>query len=240
MTPKEFGLGRNPSIIDGRDYKLAAFMPSDLGDLSGSNLWPFNGALLDQGDQGHCTGFGGGNFEINDPVNTPCTNAEAHRLYYLCKDFDGEPGAENGSTVRSIAKVLRSLGRISNYAFAVSTDEISYWLLHNGPVIVGTEWYEGMFLPDADNVIHPTGQLAGGHCFLLNAVCANQTYQIHNSWGDRWGVHGEALISVTDFAALFEYGGEALAAVELPLSDNKGCLPALMEALGSVLNRKGA
>jgi len=229
MTPKEFGLGRNESPADARDFKLASFMPEDLGDLSGAVLWQYNAYPLDQADAGHCVGFGGGNFEINAPIETPCTNDEANSLYYLCKIVDGEPRMENGSTVRSIAKVLRNIGRIDAYAFAERIDEITWWLLNRGPVIVGTMWAEGMFTPDANNIIHISGNIAGGHCYLLNGKTADGHYRIHNSWGMRWGVNGEALIAISDFNMLFQLNGEAMTAVELPPTQNKGCSALIAE-----------
>ena len=225
-----FGLGRNPSPVDPRDFKLSAFMPADLGDLSGSMAWPFNSAPLDQEDWGHCVGFGGANFQINDPVQGACTNQDGHDLYYMCKAEDGEPFMENGSTVRSIAKVLQKVGRIKNYAFATTVDEITYWLLNHGPVIVGTWWTDGMCAPDADNVIHPDGQVRGGHCYLLNGKTAAGYYRIQNSWGTRWGVNSESRISIADFQSLFVSGGEALSAVELPLkaAAKESCIASFM------------
>jgi hypothetical protein len=230
-----FGLGRNQSPLDIKDYKLASFMPKQFGDLSGSNYWPFNAEPLDQGDYGHCCGFGGADFGINFPVEDTYTNQTGHDFYYMCKIIDSEPKQENGSTVRSVAKVLQQVGRISNYAFASSTDEISYWLLNKGPVIAGTTWTQDMFTPDENNIIHPTGKVAGGHCYLLNEKKGN-FYGIQNSWDSRWGVSGKAYISIDDFAILFRSGGEVLAAVENPISNmvtqDQGCVVALLKLLG--------
>jgi hypothetical protein len=234
--PKNFGLGRNQSPLDIRDYRLASFMPQQFGDLSGSMYWPFMAEPLDQKDTGHCCGFGGADFGINNPIADNYTNQTGHDFYYKCKIVDGEPNQENGSTVRSIAKVLQQEGRISNYAFASSVDEVTYWLLNKGPVIVGTEWSEDMFSADFNNIIHPTGNVVGGHCYLLNEKTSTDLYGIQNSWGDRWGIKGRAYISIDDFSRLFRSGGEVLAAVEEPFSavSNKkdGCLTALLKMFG--------
>jgi hypothetical protein len=243
------GLGRNVSPIDKHDYPLRLYIPhfedlQKLKDLRGSSyIWPFNATSLDQGKYGHCVGFGGADWEINMPVEDVCTNQDGHDLYYLCKIEDGEPGEENGSTVRSIAKVLQNKGRLKNYAWAASVDEITYWLLKpdGGPVIVGVDWYYGMSTPDKNNIIHPTGGIAGGHCFLINGWINSdkEYYQFQNSWGPGWGVNGSALISVSDFAKLLEGQGEAMTAVEEPLGPipptpdpNPGCLKSVLKILG--------
>ena len=150
----------------------------------------------------------------------------------MAKEIDGEPGQENGTSVRTMAKVAQKIGRIKNYAFAFTTTEISWWLLNKGPVMVGTTWTYDMMNPDADNIVHITGGEAGGHFYFLNAKLIEDYYLIHNSWGARdWGINGEARISIPDFGILLRQGGEAIAAVEEPLTstpvENKGCLEAI-------------
>jgi hypothetical protein len=228
MVTNGFGLGRNVSPKDNRDYRLGAFLPMALGDLSGGRAWPFSHKPLDQGATPHCGGFGAADYGINDPVEDSYTDQDGHDFYYKCKIEDLEPGMENGTCVRSVAKVLQNAGRIQNYAFAASVDEITYWLLNNGPIIVGTGWTEGMFTPDEKNIIHPTGGVAGGHCYLLNEKTSDGFYGIQNSWNSMWGVNGKAYISITDFDTLFRDGGEAITAVELPIGvvptpQSKGC-----------------
>lgn len=232
-TTRSFG--RNPSPLDVKDYPLKSYIPRKVQDLSGRRQWNFLATALDQGQKPHCIGFAGANFGINDPIQDDYTNETGADFYYKCKIVDGEPGQENGSSVRSIAKVLRNEGRIANYAFTYATDEITWWLLNKGPLIVGTLWTAGMMIADDCNVIHPTGAIAGGHGYLLNAKTEFNYYRIQNSWNGYWGINGQAYISIADFAALLHSGGEALAAVECPLSEipvkNDGCLLAFIKAL---------
>lgn len=232
MDFSQFGLGRNISSFDNRDYRLAAYMPKQLGDLSGTMEWDYIGALLDQADKPHCSGFGAANFGNNPPVSDSFTNADGDRFYYLCKEIDREPGKENGSSARTVGKMLKQIGRINSYAFAANTDEMTYWLLHNGPVMCGTLWFMDMFTPDKDNVIHLTGGCPGdqGHFWIANAKYKEGFYRIHNSWNGYWGINGEALISIADMAFLLRNQGECMTAVELPIGalpnpDNKGCTP---------------
>jgi hypothetical protein len=217
----QHGLGRNVSPKDERDYKLSAFIPKYFGDLSGSKKWDFLAEPLNQGETPHCVGFGGADFGINLPIQDNYTNQDGHDFYYKCKIIDGEPNEETGSIVRSIAKVLQNEGRIKNYAFASSVDEVTYWLLNNGPMIVGTDWTDGMFKPDDKNIIHPSGQIAGGHCYLLNETTEDGMFHIQNSWG-AWGINGGAYISRLSFAMLLNGNGEAMTSVELPLGNSEG------------------
>lgn len=239
MIPtSKFPLGRNPSPLDSRDYKLADF---EIGKKLAAEplvttVWPFLAAPLDQGDTPHCVGFGGADFGINNPIQDNFTNQDGHDIYWKCKVVDGEPGMQNGSSVRSLAKVLRDMGIIKNYAFAHTINEINYWLMHKGPMIMGTDWTEGMCYPDADNLVHITGEIIGGHCFCVNEIYDNGEYNIQNSWDNYWGINGRAHITISDFQKIFANGGEALAAVEIDkmVSNNDGCLAALLRLFKSM------
>jgi hypothetical protein len=213
----QYQLGRKPSPFDSRDYELVNYIPRLRIAPKKIKQWDFPGQPLDQGNTPHCVGFGSADWGINLPVQDSYTNADGDKIYYACKVIDGEPNQEDGSCVRSAAKVLQNMGRLNAYAFAATTKEITYWLQHNGPVLVGTEWTNDMFTPDVNNVIHATGASAGGHCYLLNGVPDCKHYHLQNSWSETWGINGGALISIKDFAKLLRSGGEAMAAVELPL-----------------------
>lgn len=231
----QHGLGRNPSPIDIRDYKLADFMPPLLGNLSGSKSWAFLAEPLNQKLTGHCVGFAMADFGINLPIQDTYTDEDGHNFYYKCKVIDGDPYGEDGTNLRAAAKVLKQEGKIPSYAFASTTDEITYWLLNKGPMIVGTRWTADMFIPDANNIIHPTGDVKGGHGYLLNEKTKDGFYHIQNSWG-YWGVDGGTYISISDFEILLRNDGEAIAAVESPISgfpvSSDGCLIALLKFLG--------
>ena len=222
----QVGFGRIKSTFDEQDYALARYEPR-VYDLTGEMKWLYRGLCLNQGNKPHCGGFGLAGWGINDPVQDAFTNADGDRFYYMAKEIDGQPLQENGTSVRTMAKVGQKIGRIKNYAFAFTTNEISYWLLHNGPVMVGTAWTYDMMNPDKDNIVHITGGEAGGHFYFLNAKLMDDYYLIHNSWGaELWGINGEAKISIADFAVLLRQGGESIAAVEQPLDalpEPSGC-----------------
>lgn len=225
--------GRNPSPLDTRDFTLKSYIPRRY-NLEGSKAWDFLSAPLDQGNTPHCVGFSIADWGINLPIQDDYDNDDGHNFYYLCKIIDGEPKQENGSTLRSAAKVMQDAGRIDNYAWAAITDEITFWLLNHGPVLVGTWWTEGMMIPDEKNIIHPEGNPLGGHAYILNEKTEDNYYGIQNSWGTDWGVSGKAYISIVDFAKLLRADGEAIASVELPIAnppEPEGCLKQVINLL---------
>lgn len=219
MDNKKFYLGRIQSPFDARDYNLGAFIPRGIRGISliTSRNWEFPNDPLNQEASYHCVGFSMANFGINLPINTCYTNRDGHAFYYMCKELDGQPRQENGSYVRTAAKVLRNLRRINYYAFAAYMSNIKYWLLNRGPMIVGTSWTENMFYPSKDNKIEPTGEVIGGHAYLLNEWTKDGFIGIQNSWGSIWGNNGKSYISAENFEKLFRQGGEAMASVELPM-----------------------
>jgi hypothetical protein len=214
MTDRQFG--RIPSSIDENDWILEDFEPRRLTfGVCQHAKWDFPSVPLDQEKTSHCVGFSGAHFGINLPTFTKFTKQDAHNFYYRCKVIDGDPGGEDGTTIRSLAKVLQSDGVIKNYAFAKSMESIRWWLLNKGPLIVGTIWSENMMIPDEDGMLDISGFVLGGHAYLINEITIDDRIGIKNSWGPNWGKNGKAYLTIDDFKALFYYGGEALAAVEV-------------------------
>ncbi len=207
--------GRLESAFDERDYDLNEYIPKLKLNPITSKSWKFDSEPLAQGNLGHCVGFSMANFGICEPIKYNFTNKDGHDFYYLCKEIEGRPKVEEGSTLRAAAKALKQLGRISGYAFARSVSDIRWWLLNRGPVIAGTLWQEGMMKPDSKNIISISGANLGGHAYLLTEWTTDNYIGIQNSWGNDWGIKGKAYISSTDFAKIFARGGEAMTAIEL-------------------------
>lgn len=217
MTEKQYGFGRIPSPFDWRDYNLTAFMPKGIlkETFINERKWDYPKEPLDQGSTPHCVGFSMANFGVNLPIFTNFENDDGHRFYYLCKIEDGEPNSENGSYVRSAAKVLKDNGHIRAYAFAHTIEDIKWWILNKGPMIVGTIWTQDMMTPDENGIIRITGPIVGGHAYLLNEWREDDYIGIQNSWGNEWGLNGKAYISKNDFEILFNFDGEAITSVEV-------------------------
>src|SRR5436190_17748269 len=127
----------------------------------GAVSWPDVRATLDQGQKPHCVGFGWAQWGNTDPIEDEFANADGDALYAECKIIDGEPGQQNGSNVRSGAKAMKNRGRVGTYAFANSIEEATAWVLAHGPVVMGTDWTNDMFTPDANHFVRPSGGVAG-------------------------------------------------------------------------------
>lgn len=174
---------------------------------------------LDQGDTGHCVGFGWAQWGNTQPIDDNYVNQDGHDIYYECKVIDGEPKEENGSYVRSGAKAMQDRKRNQLYAFASTVKEIRDWVQSGkGPVVVGTDWYNDMFDVGQDGFVQPTGGVAGGHCFLLIGDHPSEgAFEFQNSWGSSWGQNGRFKMKYEDFDKLLQADGEACVTVELPL-----------------------
>lgn len=185
------------------------------------------GTILDQGQTEHCIGYGGAHYGICEPMVDAWTAKDAEALYYACKVIDGEPKAEDGSSVRSLAQELKSLGRINEYVWCAKVDEtgsqqsesVVDWLLNQGPVVFGTAWYNDMFTPNAQGLISVSGADEGGHCYLGVGVDLDTgLLECANSWSVKWGVQGHFFVPIKSMQKLLDQEGEALAALELPLA----------------------
>ncbi len=217
MIHNPHGLGRKPSSFDERDFQLTNFVPVKQSSIVTQRLWRYPAqTLLDQGKTGHCVGFSIAMFGDCYPVRDHYLDLDGHSFYYACKMLEGDPQGEDGSTIRTAAKVMKKKGLIARYAFAHSMSEVRYWLLNSGPMIAGTVWTYDMFDQDHDGFVKPTGGVAGGHAWLLEGVREDYYYG-RCAWGN-WGHsrNGTFKIKESDLSILFRQQGEILAAVEVP------------------------
>jgi hypothetical protein len=175
---------------------------------------------LDQGQTGHCVGFGSTAWRNATPVPNSLQNADAHDFYYACKVLDGEPRAETGSYVHTAAKLLLSRKEIGAYVWAKNMDDLVNWVAHKSPVVAGTDWDENMFSPDPSGYVAPGGGVAGGHCYLyLDFLPDEDAFLCDNSWGTGWSLGGRFKIKVKDVATLMgRAGAEFMAGIEIPVS----------------------
>lgn len=182
---------------------------------------------LDQGATGRCVAYGWTHLLDSDDVTHTLDGLlgpYAIDLYGAIKraegDPTGDPDGQQGAYVSTGAKVLKTRGRIKTYVAARTTAEITQWILTKGPVVVGTNWLDDMFNPDPSGLIHATGAVAGGHCYVLDGVdTAAGMYYAQNSWGKGWGYPaGHFQMSIKDFAGLLADNGDAYATTEIPLA----------------------
>lgn len=94
------------------------------------------------------------------------------RVYHEAQRIDEWPGGSypgarpryEGTSVLAGAQVMQKLGFFQEYRWAFTLEEVLAAIGYVGPVVLGLVWYSGMFDPDADGFIHPTGVVEGGHC----------------------------------------------------------------------------
>lgn len=170
------------------------------------------GKWLDQGSEGACVGFAWAHELAAKPKPVPrVDDAYARSIYNEARTVDAWPGeAYEGTSVIAGAKVAKRYGYYAEYRWCFSAYEIGLAVGHEGPVVLGVDWFEGMFEPNARGFIEPSGLLAGGHAIVCHGVNWKAGYfKVHNSWGKSWGENGEAKISFADMQFLMDNLGEA-------------------------------
>ena len=117
-------------------------------------------------------------------------------------------------------KALTDFGYVRRYHWAMSIEEVLHAVSYIGPVSIGVNWYDGMFAPDFEGLLRPTGKLAGGHATLLGAIMPDAgRLTIYNSWGKDWGRSGAADILIDDLKILLHEDGEFAVATKVPAAD---------------------
>lgn len=180
-----------------------------------------------QGETGRCVQFG----FVHDLAARPKMVSEAkcdeivnkNLIYWPAQEIDkwegGEyPGAPEphyaGTSVLAGAKVSTSLGYYHEYRWAFSLKDLILSVGFKGPAVVGTDWFEAMFYPDAGGFVRPDGALVGGHSYCIFAVDVQRKFfwaaQSWEDWGidDRYGVGSTFKIAFDDWGNKLIEGAE--------------------------------
>jgi hypothetical protein len=185
---------------------------------------------LDQGHEGACVGFGVSLELAAQPVEVSgVTNEFARQLYWSAQQLDGQPGGSypgatpvyEGTSTLAGMQAARAAGYITSYRWALNLDDLVLAVGYQGPAVIGIDWYEPMFHPDANGFVHPTGKIAGGHCICIIGVQVETDahgavdpvasyFLLQNSWGPTWGIDGRCKVSFVDMAVLFPGGDFAI------------------------------
>jgi len=189
--------------------------------------------VLDQGQLGACTGNAAEGLIGSDPVypavpldlparptaDAAADEAQAVALYSAATRLDGihgqYPPLDTGSTGLAVAKAARRLGLISGYQHAFSLDA-TLKALAVTPLIIGVHWYQGFDHPDTTGRVAISGDVRGGHEFLLYGVDAEQrTVLARNSWGVKFGIEGCFSFGWDDLGQLLDEQGDVTLFVPL-------------------------
>lgn len=184
------------------------------------------GAVLNQGREGACVGFGWTGELLASPrphlVSEQRGNEYARQYYYRCKEIDEWEGVDyEGTSVLAGAKVARELGYIPEYRWAVSIDDVRDSVITKGPVVIGIPWLSGMYDTRPSGLVDVSGDTVGGHCILLTGYHPSmripgedwharfEVFRWRNSWGTSYGKSGTGLIRMEDLRDLLARWGEA-------------------------------
>lgn len=189
-----------------------------------NKLWRTPAMPLDQLNEGACVTHGWTHEALSSPVIVDFSRLKfkdsprdpqqfAFWGYNEAKKIDEWEGENyEGTSVLAGAKLMQKVGVVKEYRWAFNIEEVIDAVLSKGPVVIGINWYDGMYETQGD-YLRVWGNLAGGHCLLVVGykIEDGQEYLILlNSWGPGWGKNGLAKIAKADLARLLiEEGGEA-------------------------------
>lgn len=191
-----------------REYDVERLHPETVHPV----LWKRYSKILDQGNTGSCTGqamcgwLGCAPHIVDSGQATAYGEQFAIKLYESATRLDNIPGHyppdDTGSTGLAAAKAARKLDLITGYTHAFTANGLLV-ALQRGPVIVGVPWYEGFDEPSASGLVKVSGQVRGGHEFLIRGW-DGELLVADNSWGPGFGDNGSFYFSLDTWEQLRE------------------------------------
>lgn len=238
FRPTDRRLGRHVHHDDrSRAYAFRAPRHVELHTVRHERYAP----VFDQGDIGSCTGNAaigclatGAFFATVDAGDDPhvrmLDEAAALWCYSAATDLDPYPGQfppdDTGSDGLSVAKVLTSVGAIAGYRHTFTLEDMLA-ALQEQPLITGTTWLDGMYEPDRNGVVHPTGQEVGGHEYVVDSFdSGTNLLGFTNSWGTSWGKAGRFFMGADEFGALLGRDGDVTVFVPATTPEPQPDVPA--------------
>lgn len=213
------GAGSEP-LLDARpsldprnaDYPIRPLLGSASRPLR-SYTWALGRPVLDQGSEGACVGHAWAHELAARPKVVAVESADAFRLYRFAQTVDEWEGeAYSGTSVLAGAKAVAALypGRLAEYRWGSSLEDVLRSLSFRGPVVLGVPWLSGMARPDEQGWVRAEGDLLGWHAVVCNAVSVpGRSVTIPNSWGPGWGKDGACRLSWEGLETLLGMGADA-------------------------------
>ncbi len=177
--------------------------------------------FLDQGNAGSCVGNGITHELAARPAPVEGLNEKfaVEMVYWPAQKLDRFPGGAypgaqpfaEGTSIVAGAKAARALGYFDEFRWMFDLTDMILGVGHNGPAVLGINWYEGMMDVDKYGFVYPTGRRIGGHCVLCVQVNIKQKFFVlKNSWSREWGWLGCCKISFDDMNLLIEQGADGV------------------------------
>lgn len=210
-NPDDIRLGRI-AYLDERSLAYPVLSTEERTTLTPrSYTWRLDAAnLLNQGNRPACVGFSIAQELAARPVVRKASDFLAMVIYKEAQKRDAWPGEDYaGTSVLAGMQVAKDLGFFDAYHFAFGVDEAILAVGYKGPSVWGINWYEGMFTPDINGFIKPTGKLSGGHAILCDQVnIAEEYFGFSNSWGLGFGLQGRCKLRFEDARMILSQWGE--------------------------------
>jgi hypothetical protein len=206
-------LGRH-RVHDSRSKAFAAQMLIDRTKWVTKTLRIYDPRINPNQCHGECTGCAKAmqfNAVGNRIKGVVLTMTDAHKIYHLgttLDPFEGEwPPEDTGSSGLASAKAAKKLGLGGEYRHVFNGADGVVQLIQDGQVVsIGTLWYEGMFTPNDQGVIEPTGSLAGGHQYVAHGYNVEKDLVIIRCW---WGSYKDVKIKREHLNQLLLDDGDA-------------------------------
>jgi len=227
-------LGRRVSIDDrDKNFLIRRKLAPPGTPMPTRKTWAINAASLDQGNTSACIGHAWRNFLRCAPMKTEKSGPSAWDIYRGAVAVDewdenddeaslpdGDSGMDTGTSVRAGAEAVLKAGRLKSYLWAFDLQSLISWVLTQGPVVLGIDWYSSFNTPSAAGIIKitPMARVEGGHAILCRGIDLTRSLALlTNSWGDGYGISGEVRIPLTDLERLLHQQGDCCTAIEQKL-----------------------
>ncbi len=213
------GLGRIP-VKDDRDnlFTMEGELPKVLPELPSNRYYTTPGLPLDQKSTPMCVGYATRGLLNTGPV-TNLKGPTAVDIYHHAQQLDGIPGEDyDGTNDRGSLKYLKTLGYVTRYVWTHNAQTAMTWVLAQGPVLIGINWYSSFDKPDKSFVLKvtPTAKVRGGHeVLVVGANMENGLFRCMNSWGENWGEHGRFWLPAELLQRLLNEGGDCVSPTEV-------------------------
>lgn len=205
---------------DERDQDFLMSSPSPGIDDTVKQSWKV-GPILNQGTTSQCVGYAWGQFLQSEPwsesIEGVYNPANLYHRTQLADEWPGEEPQYYGTSVRAAAKLLKQEGKIKQYVWGFSVEQVAKFIQETGPVVAGTKWYNGMTQLDPSGFARPISAYEGGHAWLIYGVDAQwETFLAVNSWGNLYGRNGRFFVRFSDLDKLIKEGGQLCSALKAP------------------------
>lgn len=216
QIPTQPGMGRSLIHHDERSKNYRAVSLLSSTQKPRDRVWR-RGQAYDQGITSTCVAQTGKGILNTLPLSSK-VDYDIRSEYSINEFYEGAqlndewPGeAYDGTSALGLCRYLTNQGYITEYRWCFGLQDVLLTLSHIGPVALGVWWYSGMFAPNPEGYIRPTGVREGGHEVELIGVDVSERAVIGmNSWGSGWGDRGRFKMTHSDLERLLNEQGDAV------------------------------